>query len=105
MLAAWSSSQVAAASRATRSESPVNSAGTYGAVGTSAPRLAPGSDDGETEANDPSPGEEGNAKQRPLPGSCVVATSGDAMLHFALHYIASGRRAVYGWCPARLFGA
>jgi hypothetical protein len=25
------------------------------------------------------------------------------MLHFALHYIASGQRAVYGYCFARLF--
>ena len=53
------------------------------------------SNDGDTEATVPL-GEDERAKLRPPPVSSVVATSGDAMLHFAPHYIVSGWRTVYG---------
>ena len=59
--------------------------------------------DGDSEATVPL-GEDERAKLRPPPVSSVVATSGDAMLHFGLHYIASGQRAVYGWCLMCLSG-
>src|SRR3954469_6085775 len=62
-------------------------------------RGAPGAEGGETEATIPLLGKREARSSARFPAPCVLATPGDAVIHFALHYIALGQRAVYGWHP------